>query len=148
MCGLTTLRITSSPSTVVAAWICPMDALPSGFGSMEVNISSMGRPSPFATRSLYSGNGITGSRSSRFFSSSVMNGGSRSSLSASTWPSLMYVGPRSSSRRRNCCSMGSPRMSRRTNGLTKNAATLIRKSGKPFTQANWSRSRATATAVP
>ena len=88
MWGLTTLRITSSPSTVVAGWIWPMEALPSGLGSMCENISSTGRPSPLATRSRYSGNGMTGSRSSRFLSSSVMNGGSRSSRSASTWPEL------------------------------------------------------------
>ncbi len=43
MPGLTTLRITESPSRVVARWVWAIDAEPIGMGSIQENIASIGR---------------------------------------------------------------------------------------------------------
>ena len=72
--GLTTLRITSSPSSVVARWIWPIDAEPMRIGSIQENIESTGRSRSFSMISGRRSKGTTGRRSSRFLSSSVIDG--------------------------------------------------------------------------
>jgi len=87
--GLTILRITLSPVSVVARWVCAMEADPIGSGSTSRKSSSSGSCRSFSTIRRIRSNGTTGSRSSRFCSSLVSSSGRMSCRRLRICPSLM-----------------------------------------------------------
>ena len=119
--GRSTLTTTSVPSFSVAACTCAIEAAASGCVSKVAKDSVTGLPSDFSmmVRAVALSNG--GTRSWSFASSMAISGGSRSRRVESACPSLMKMGPSSSSASRRRSARGaSLRRSSQVQGEARN----------------------------
>src|SRR5262245_169525 len=103
MPGRRILSTTGVPSCSFARWTCAIDAEPNGRGSSSRNTSKGERPSARSSSGRSASNGTGGTSLCSFSNSAIQLGGKRSTRVAITCPSLMNVGPSSSSAMRTRC---------------------------------------------